>query len=368
MQTYSPSRRHFLAMAALAGTGLVCTAALPLPAAAKAVSSALLPAAKADQNTAPLTETRVLLGTFVSVSLAGVSLQQGQDALDQVFAEISRQQGLFSRYDSASPLSGLNSAGRLHDAPPEFFALVEKSQRVAKLTGGAFDSTIKPVLDLFSSRKNPQGAMRIAPAEVAAARQLVGFDHVRMQNGRIAFDRQGMGMTLDGIAKGHIIDCASTLLLRLGIHNHLINAGGDIVAQGYKVPASEAPHGTSPTAWTVAVENPAYLQSHGTRYPEVLSLHQGALATSGSYEIFYDASREHHHIINPASGSSPTQVSSVSVLAPTAVEADALATALSVMPPQEALRFVDTLPRRECCILGSGASAGLRMTSRGWNA
>ena len=93
-----------------------------------------------------------------------------------------------------------------------------------------------------------------------------------------------------------------------------------------------------------------------------LSLSGKAIATSGSYEIYYDASRRHHHLINPASGFSPA-VGSVSVVAGTAMEADTLATALSILPPTDALKLVQGLPGRECYILSPG---GCIYTSPGW--
>lgn len=334
----------------LGGVGLVGATAFPWTAWGGGLSGN----SDAALNDAPLSESRVLLGTFVTVSIAQCGNQQAQEGLERAFAEIVRLESIFSRYDSASPLSLLNSQGRLNDAPPELRGLVERAGSFAQLSGKAFDPTVKPVVDLFKKRQNPQGLMRLDPADLNAARALVGFEHVRLTRDSIAFDRAHMGMTLDGIAKGRIVDSASALLLGLGLHHHLINAGGDIIAMGEKSPGK---------AWVVAVENPLYKNTQGTGYPAVLELRQGALASSGSYEIYYDASREHHHIVNPASGRSPTAVSSVSVLAPTATEADALATALSVMPPHEAIAFVNALPARECCILGQNK---LRLESRGW--
>ena len=93
-----------------------------------------------------------------------------------------------------------------------------------------------------------------------------------------------------------------------------------------------------------------------------LSLSGKAIATSGSYEIYYDASRRHHHLINPVSGFSPA-VGSVSVVAGTAMEADILATALSILPPSDALKLVQGLPGRECCILSPD---GCIYPSPGW--
>lgn len=354
MQNSTLSRRSFLrgaVLAALAGSaGMACA-----PAFSTAASASVSAGWLADTLTAPLTETRVLLGTFVSISIAQSNSQQAQDALELAFAEVLRLERLFSRYDNASPLSVLNAQGRLADVPPELGHLLKQASHFSRLSDKAFDPTVMPVVDLFKAHQNPQGIMHIPAAELRAARELVGFEHVRMNRQSITFERSHMGLTLDGIAKGHIVDRVSSLLHGLGLNNHLVNAGGDIMACGEK--AADAP-------WTAAVENPLYKTQRGTQYPETVRLRQAALATSGSYEIYYDASREHHHIVNPASGSSPGMVLSVSVLAPTATEADALATALSVLPPQAAVTLVDSLPQRECCVLGRH---NLRLASRGWD-
>lgn len=349
MQSPTLSRRSFLHAAVCtafaSGAGLACAPLFTAPAFASARGGSVA---------APLTETRILLGTFVSISIAQSGKQQAQDALQAAFAEVQRLEGIFSRYDSASPLSVLNAQGRLADVPPELGHLLEQARRYTRLSDNAFDPSVMPVVDLFKAYQNPQGSMHIPAADLRAARALVGFEHVRMSGQGIAFARSHMALTLDGIAKGHIVDSASRLLHSLGLHNHLINAGGDIMACGEKAEGS---------AWIAAVENPLYKTQQGNTYPETVPLRDAALATSGSYEIYYDASREHHHIVNPASGSSPSAVLSVSVLAPTTTEADALATALAVLPPQAAVALVDSLPQRECCILGRHS---LRLASRGW--
>ena len=181
-----------------------------------------------------------------------------------------------------------------------------------------------------------------------AARALVGRRGLQVSGADLSFARSGMGITLDGIAKGYIADRVSAVLTSAGVKNHLVNAGGDIMASGHKSPG---------VPWRVAVQSPT-----GPAYAGELSLSGKAIATSGSYEIYYDASRRHHHLINPASGFSPA-VGSVSVVAGTAMEADTLATALSILPPTDALKLVQGLPGRECCILSPG---GYIYTSPGW--
>ena len=324
------TRRKFLGMASIAGAGLW----LGVPGLAQA---------------AVTRESRVMLGTFVDISLAGVTSMQADDALGLAFAEAARLEGIFSRYDSATPVSELNRAGRLRDAPAELVQVLHHSQATANLTAGGFDITVQPIVDLFRAHSNPSGSMTLDKTELRAARELVDFRGVCVSGADISFDRTGMGITLDGIAKGYIADGIAKTLTASGVKNYLINAGGDIMAAGFKEPG---------IPWRVAIQSPT-----SAAYADTFAFSNKAIATSGSYEAYYDALHLHHHLINPASGASPF-VGSVTVLADTVMEADAIATALSVLPPSDALRCIQKLPKAECCILSPD---GRKYASPGWN-
>lgn len=341
------SRRDFLKTLAVAGV-----------AGAAGLSPLSALAGPADQDrehgadASTMTETRVLMGTFVGITLAGASRPRMEDALGRAFERMIGHIALFDRFNPASPLSVLNGQGRLDGAPDEVLALLARSADVGDLTEGAFNVTVQPLVDLFRRYRNPSGAMNIPAAELAEARSLILADGWKVDGRSVRLARSGMGLTLDGIAKGHIADEVSRFLIAEGLPNHLINAGGDIVAAGEKAPGHP---------WTVAVENPA---GHGD-FVRRLKLRDRAVATSGTYEIYYDASRRHHHLINPAAGASSTALLSATVAARNAVEADALATSLSVMPPRDGLRLIASLPGRECLLL---TRDGRALTSVGWRA
>ena len=152
---------------------------------------------------------------------------------------------------------------------------------------GIYDVTVQPVIDLFRAHRNPSDELTLDDSELRAARALVGRRGLQVSGADLSFARSGMGITLDGIAKGYIADRVSAVLTSAGVKNHLVNAGGDIMASGHKSPG---------VPWRVAVQSPT-----GPAYAGELSLSGKAIATSGSYEIYYDASRRHHHLINPAS-------------------------------------------------------------------
>lgn len=334
---HSLSRRAFLKGTICAGAAIFCHAPARLLAA---------PAPDA------VTETRLLMGTLVTISVVTPSAMLANDALGRAFERMAALEAIFSRHSKGTPLAHLNAQGNLSDAPRELTNLLDRALRFGSLTSGAFDPTVAPVVDLFRAHQNPKGRMHLDAAALATARELVHAPSVHVSGDIVRLERQGMALTLDGIAKGHIVDSVSLLLQEMGVTNHLINAGGDIRSCGMKAPN---------TPWTVGIENPA--APRGTGAPvQTLSL-SGAIATSGSYEIYYDAARKHHHLIDPASGVSPTRVHSVSVTAPTTIQADALATALSVMIPQDAVCLAQSLPGVECCILGP---QNLRLTSAGW--
>ena len=245
----------------------------------------------------------------------------------------NRVNSTFARYSRVRSFSGMTGA--------------EAARRLLNAQG-IYDVTVQPVIDLFRAHRNPSGELTLDDSELRAARALVGRRGLQVSGADLSFARSGMGITLDGIAKGYIADRVSAVLTSAGVKNHLVNAGGDIMASGHKSPG---------VPWRVAVQSPT-----GPAYAGELSLSGKAIATSGSYEIYYDASRRHHHLINPVSGFSPA-VGSVSVVAGTAMEADTLATALSILPPTDALKLVQGLPGRECCILSPG---GCIYTSPGW--
>ena len=159
-----------------------------------------------------------------------------------------------------------------------------------------------------------------------------------------------MGVTLDGIAKGFIVDRVAESLGGQGLENYLINAGGDIRAAGTK---------EEKQPWTVAVQDPA----KNGEFPDVIHLSDGAVATSGSYEVYFDRERTFHHIVNSRTGRSPNLNASVSVVAPSSMAADALATTAFVMEPDDGLAFIDALRGCECLIIDKD---GRELKSKRW--
>lgn len=297
-----------------------------------------------------VTAGRPAMGTLVSVSALGRTQPRLEEAIGRAFDEMDRLIGIFSRFESASALSALNDAGRLDRPPPELAYVVERALEYHTITGGAFDVTVEPLVNLFRDRLGGPRPAAPSDAEIREALARVGAAEVTASRREIRFGRRDMGITLDGIAKGYIVDAMADTLARGGVRNFLINAGGDIRTAGA---------GAEGRPWTVGVRDPA---ASGT-FPDVIHLTGAAVATSGGYEIYFDPERRFHHIVDAATGRSPSTSASVSVVAPTATAADALATAVFVMGAGRGVALVDALPGCECLIIDHG---GLARRSAGW--
>ena len=325
---FDQKRRSFLKLSGLLGLG--------------AASAALLPAAKAEaflfgKNEYKVTDTRLSMGTFVAITAIHPSRDEAEEAIGLAFEEIDRLNKMLTHYDKSSPVGSLNGNGKLEEAPQEVLDLVARSLYYHRETGGAFDITVKPLVDLYKSSFTNNHTP--TDGEIDKTLKLIGCESVHFQNGSLLFGRSEMAITLDGIAKGYIVDRASDVMKARGVANHLINAGGDIRTSG------KAAKGK---AWTVAIQDPGKTKE----YPDIITMQDGAIATSGNYEIYYDKEKLFHHIINSRTGQSPHMSSSVTVMAPTVMDADALATSVFVMEPVAGVQFIDRLPDCECFVIG----------------
>ena len=290
------SRRHFLKITALAGTALGAPALAGL-----ALRGRML----------ELAETRTLMGTIVHLTVVTPDETTGRAALEATFGEMERLITIFDHRRRESPLARLNRAGELPGAPGDLLALVAEALRYGDLTGGAFDVTVKPVVDKYSA----------GGRDASAERARVDYRRVHVTRSGIRFDVPGMAITLDGIAKGYVVDGGVATLKRHGFTDVVVEAGGDLLASG---------QGIGGDSWRVGIAHPRPQRLNG--YLARFSLRDQAVATSGDYLNAFTSDLSLHHIIDPRTGTSPAELASVSVVAPSATAADALSTALMVTP------------------------------------
>ncbi|MFH1349803.1 MAG: FAD:protein FMN transferase [Pseudomonadota bacterium] len=334
------NRRSFLKLSGTMGIGLASASIWPHGAEAVAFN----------RRQKKVSSTRLAMGTFVSMILIHSSRDRAEEAMGLAFDEVKRLTDLMSRFDEKTAVAQLNKEGQLKGIPPEVAHVVAQALYFNKVSQGAFDITVKPVVDLFRDKFSKGGEFKLEEKEFREALELVGSNSIELDKRDIQFRKPGMGITLDGIAKGYIVDRASELLNRHGIKSYLINAGGDIRTTGQR---------EDKKPWTVAIQDPF----KGKNYPDIVHIRNGAIATSGNYEIYFDREKMFHHIVDPRTGVSPELSTSVSVIAPTAMEADALSTSVFVMNPVRGTSFINSLPQCESLVIGKD---GAQTKSRGW--
>ncbi len=271
-------------------------------------------------------QTQLFMGTMVELTIAGAGQQQAEDAMALAFARGRELEGLFSRFDSASPVTVLNAQGSLGECPPEWQAVMAGAAAVHARSGGAFDMTVLPLLRLMEAKSG-----RPDKVELQEILHLVRQDNLVRTGQGWRFANAGMALTLDGIAKGHIAQQMSAMLTAQGCPNHMVNAGGDIGAHGTA---------TDEQPWRVGIADPTRRGRHVRTL--TIGAEGGAVATSGISEVRFDRSGRSNHLLLPQTGAS-SSFASVTVQTPTGLEADALATACAVMAPGDALRLIGGL-------------------------
>lgn len=250
-------------------------------------------------------------------------------------AVVARIDAAMSPYRADSEISRFNrlEEGELA-ASPALCLVAGEGLRLAKLSEGAFDPTVGPLVHRYG----------FGPIEGKAA----SFADLTVGPSHIGKSRAGVTMDLCGVAKGYALDQMIDAVAALGVTDAMIELGGEVRAIG------RHPKGR---AWQVAVEDP---RAGSSELLHVLDPTGWALATSGDRAQSYGlGSRRYGHIIDPRNnGPARGDVASVTVLAPTAMEADGLATALAVLGPEAGAALCERLGRPALFVLHEGE--GLR--------
>ena len=252
-----------------------------------------------------------------------------QQAVEERLALINQP---ISTYISESEVSRFNNALSSGDMPvsAELAGLVQRSNAISEQTGGAFDITVGPLVNLWGF--GPEGRVVSAPTsdKIASLRTRVGYQKLRVsQNPPSLSKPTSLQIDLSAIAKGYAVDQLASFLVAKGINNYLVEIGGELKLSGNK------PNGES---WRVAIEAPLTAERVAQ---QVLPISNIAMATSGEYRNYFEENGvRYSHTINPLTGAPIKHaLVSVTVLHPSCADADALATALMVMGDKKGLEF-----------------------------
>src|SRR5579864_1454153 len=274
-----------------------------------------------------------VLGALSELTLWHTDAAFAQATILKVRLEIERFERIFSLYRTDSEISRLNQAGGLMKPSPELRQLIEESQRLGELSGGAFDISVQPLWRLYEAHF--WSHTHIQPDIVAkahdVARSFVDFRRIESGTGEIGFARAGMAITLNGNAQGFITDAIADMLRNEGFESAMVDLGEFRVIGRH-------PDGHP---WRLGIAN----SKDRTSVDRMVELEDMALAVSGGYGTTFEASGRFHHIFDPRTGLSANGLAQVAVISPRATAADGLATAICVTGEARAPNLLAAYPR-----------------------
>lgn len=289
------------------------------------------------------------LGAPARLTLVHPERSVAEGAIALCLDEVMRLERVFSLYDPGSELTRLNRDGRLDVASHDLRMLLAESRRLTVASGGAFDVTVQPLWRAHADHFARPGADPAGPdpRSVDAARALVGAAGIDLSGTGVRLARPGMALTLNGIAQGFITDRVAGLLRNAGFDRVLVQLG--------EISALDAP--SDDAGWRVRIPDPLL----PTRTVTTLDLVNRAVATSSGQATPFETSARHHHILDPATGRSPNRYRGTTVIAGRAALADALSTALYILPPREGARLVQGEPGTRAIVVDAdGRSREIR--------
>jgi thiamine biosynthesis lipoprotein len=283
------------------------------------------------------------MGTLCHITLSGPVQKNKLKALradiDTALEDVNRR---MSTWQADTEISQFNTFQGLESfaISPEFAEVVQAALSYAEQTGGAFDPTVKPLVDHWGfGMSNIE--QETARTEVSKIMNWVGWEKVHLEANRLRKDHPNLQLDLSAIAKGYGVDRVGDVIRAAGLSDFLVEIGGEIVADG------NAPSGGP---WRVGIESPESDKAFGQSIFQALELSGWAMATSGDYRNFRvrkDGTR-YSHIIDPRTGKpAESDIAAVTVLAKRCMDADAIATALFVMGSEKSFQWLSTLRKLE---------------------
>ncbi|MCD6176107.1 MAG: FAD:protein FMN transferase [Planctomycetes bacterium] len=285
---------------------------------------------------------RMTMGTVARIMVTAENQQQADKAINAAVDEIFHIDELMSDYDPNSQLSKVNRHGFDQPVPvdAELFEVLTVAKLYSCLSEGAFDITIGPVVQLW--RKASENNIAPTADALQKAKECVGYKNLILdaEKQTVQFAKDGMFLDLGGIAKGYAIDKAIEILQNAGMKGAMVDIGGDLRCFG--MPANGKQH------WLIGLQDPG----DDEKILLTLNMDNMAVATSGDYRRFVVIDdQKHSHIVNPATADSANDLSSVTLIAPTATAADALATAVTVLGNKKGLDLINKIENTEAILL-----------------
>lgn len=278
-------------------------------------------------------DTGFALGTQYNCTVNMADTTGLRQAMDSLLTVVSASMSVF---DPNSLLNRLNR-NETDSIDRHIAHCIETARHVNGISGGEYDITLKPVIDAWGFNGGVPGGR----PNLDSLMQFVGNDKIRVVGGRLVKDDSRVQIDLNSVAKGHAVDLLAELVEGFGAKDYLVEVGGEIVCKGVN---------SRGMGWTVGVDRPVENNISGGDYQAVLSLGEGAMATSGNYRRFYtdpDGNKVVHTVSGRTGEARPGNLLSATVIADYCALADAWATMLMTVGPERARKLLDNHPEVE---------------------
>lgn len=278
-------------------------------------------------------KSTIMMDTVITISVVSHSKDNAERAINTALLEIKRLEALFDFYSPDSEVSRINRNAGISrvKVSPDMLTVLDKASFVSEKTDGAFDVTTGSLLELYDFSQN------IKPQKSALEKRLplVNYRavHINRKDSTVFLEKKGMLIDLGGIVKGYTADKTVETLKRAGIDSGVVAIAGDIKAFGLK------PNGNP---WKIGIKDP---RAEGQDdIIATLDLKDLAISTSGDYERYFilDGKR-FHHLLSPRTGYPVHTCQSASIITEEGVHADAFATGVFILGPEEGMKVIEQL-------------------------
>lgn len=287
---------------------------------AAAGATGLFGAGRSTEQGEVRTGAALAFGRAITATVVHPDARQAELAILEALAAAQGVERLMSGHCAGSQVFRLNRDGFLDRPDPRLLAVLAQARRLSELSRGAFDVTVQPLWQVFDAAA---ATGRLPAQDVRMkAKSRVNWERVRVTPERVAFVDAGMAVTLNALVQGYAADLGLAAAHARGVEHVLLDTGAFAAGAGR----------SDGLPWLLGVPDPR----DAATVAAPLALERRCMATSGDYAATFTPDCVHHHIFNPATGISPQELASVTVLAPTAMEADGWSTAFMVMGERKA--------------------------------
>ena len=304
------------------------------------------------------------MGTTYHVKITAehfINPEKLKEQIDIRLKEINNSMSTFIKDSEISRFNALTSTSKKFYISDDFLQVMAVAKNIYKLSNGAWDCTIMPLVNLWGFNRYEEKRNLPAKKEIDRLLNKIGFDNIDIvENRYLVKKKSSVSVDLGSIAKGYGVDQIAALIRTNKIQNFIVEIGGEVYASGLRKDGKN---------WKTGINRPDKYGSFDQIY-KVVTLNNRALATSGNYRNFFEIyGKTYSHVFDPKTGYPVSnRVVSVSVIADNCTFADGLATALMVMGAEKGLQLVKSLDKVECLIVVREKDGSLTdYYSRGFN-